>query len=691
MNRRDLLLCTAGLILGCDNNMAQQFSASGQLTNIISGYDGTIKVGTNGNLINGHGTVVQLRGHNLLEWAGGMLFGIPFNNTLSPSGVPDASGGSNVSNSNGTDNSGSVGAASATVTAIGPNLTHLDPWKPNIGRLGYNDCTMLSLTGYLTNGTAVNPNNTNPSGTNYPKLNFLNQMAKQIQFMNQHGMYAVVVCAWTNPGLSLSAGQDGMATQDHSITGWQTMCNAFGFPNGTFLKRNGGIVDDRSVIFELFNEPTLPEAIVYNGGFYNGPSFVQGVLGSTSYAQYGIPVNTPTGTFTPGEAFTASNGTAGTIMSYYLNTTTGYQSSGTKFLYCINMSGTNISGGVPTTSVPMPSGTTITGTSSGATATVQSSAYSGQASAGEYGWYAAGHIQLLQAIRAAGAGNVCLCSGNNFAGFMPNWLTYMAGQDNTAPAGWSNISYGNWTSQLGATWHPYPDVSTIHSVSSVANSGSGYAVNDTVLLLMDETGGPNTGTVYWQTQLKVTSIGAGGSITGVSINGTYAGGIPGVPGGNSTQYNLGQFGGGIWSTIYTPAVVPVDTVGAQPGTSGTGASFNVTYTHIGTGGGKNITDQPTLVNIKTSGYPVVMTETGEHTGSSVIVGSPYMKELTNWADTNGISMLPFALVENGSFGFSSGGCDFYINIAGTTGSPPYITPSPGYGQFMFQWFSSHAA
>ena len=617
----------------------------------VYGYDGTIVVnGTTGNLVNGHGTVVQLRGANIQGTAEYMIVAAQ---TIASTGVNDSTAGSLVQDQV-TTVTGS-GAATA-ISSIGSNTAYMQPWKFNCIRIGINEASWLGYTCYEEGGTAVNPNNYG----SFPLLSYQNQIDALIASYNAIGCYVILTLAWTNPGRSCPLNQDIMANQDNSIQCWQSLAARYGYPNGTALKRNGGTIDNRSVIFEMFNEPKTDDQQCYQGGFVN--LYYQYNSGN---AVYPFPCNTPTGTFTPGEAVTISGGITGNVLCYYLNTTTGYASSGTKFIHLYNLSSTALG-----------SGATITGNTSGASTTITSTTY---------GWYFAGAVQLVGAVRAAGAGNVCLFSGSNYAKYLNNWLTYGAGTDTTAPTGWTG---GTWTSQIGAHWHPYPAVSNISAVT-VANGGSGYAVNDTVLLLMDESGDTYSGNCYYQTQLKVTSIGTGGAITGVSINTAYVGGTPGVAGGGNGQYG---FNGGVWCNVYRPAVVPADTAGAQPGTSGTGATFNVTYTDDSASGGADLADWPTALAVKTAGYPLVITETGEHTGTG-IVGSPYMAALTAWADTNGVSIVAFAYTPSTNTSwYNSLGYDFGLTMIPNTvtGSPPHRPPSPGYGQFMFNWFSGHA-
>jgi hypothetical protein len=646
-------------------------------TNAFYGYDGTIQV--NGNtLVNGHGTTVQLRGINFLYFAGAMIFAF---NKLSPSNVPDASYGLGVNDQAGTDNG--LSGASALVTQLGPNLNYLDPWKMNACRIGLNEASWLSYTSYNSAGTAINANNFGA----FTNLSYLNQLDYQIAQCHAHKLYVILTLAFTNPGRVAPFGQDLMANQDNSIALWLAVAARYGYPNGTALKRNGGTLDNRAIIFEMYNEPIFPDQPVYQGGFQNRAfQFSGGGTGGVGGNGYAFPVNTPTGSFTPGEGFTASNGTAGNIICYYLNTTTGYDSSGTKFLHTWNLSGTNISGGAPTSGIPMPVGTTITGSTSGATATITATVYPGQGTAGTYGFYFAGAVQLVAAIRAAGAGNVCLFSGSNYAHDLTNWGTYGAGTDTTPPAGWVSGGFGTWTSQIAAHWHPYPVVSAITGIA-IASGGSGYAVNDTILLPMDESGGSQSGSCYWQPQLQVSSIGGGGAITGVTVN-AYTGGTPGVSGGNAAEYSgFKNMVGGIYCDI--PNQLPVNPVGqASSSGSGTGATFNLTLT-FRDGLTANYANWNNALTY-TAGYPLVIDETGEHTAASGIQGSPWMQNLTAWADLNGVSFVPFYWSPNNAFNYNAKGCDFLICNSTLTGSPQYRSPSPGYGQFMFTWYTSHA-
>ena len=391
-------------------------------------YDGSIAV-SGSNLVNGAGKIVQLRGMNLGNYSSPVIL-----NENQPAGAEDLSGGTWV-----------------TDQANGPNLNYLAKWKTNVVRIGAPDASWL---GYTCFSPAVNGDgstgwiNPDPHGT------FKAQFIKMVADLNAIGCYVTIVVAFANPGRSATLGQDTFANQDNDIQMWNSLAQTFGYPNGTALKRNGGTVDDRSVIFELFNEPepygdsAQNWGLLMNGGFYNQPYNANpgGQLGAPYKAIFPFPCNVPTGTFVPGESVTISGGITGKVLCYYLNTTTGLPSSGTKFIHLYDLSSTSISAGA-----------TVSGSKSGASTTITSSTF---------GYFVAGHAQMLAAIRATGAENVCLLSGLNYNQDLELWADY-APSDSTPPNGYSGAA---WKPQIGACWHPYPSWSWIGS-ATVQNGG----------------------------------------------------------------------------------------------------------------------------------------------------------------------------------------------------------------------------
>jgi hypothetical protein len=610
-------------------------------TQLPGHYDGSLSA-SKGSFVNGAGKVIQLRGANA---QGGFPFLM----------YPRSTRG------NATDASG--GLECGCDQANGCNTTYLANWKFNCVRIGMNTANILGKTLYDANGHAIAPSSSE----------WLAQLVKYVSQLNAIGLYVTLVMAWDSPGSSPPLGQDYMATQDNSIQAWQVISALFGYPHGTALKKNGGTVDNKSVIFELYNEPFgLTNSQIYLGGFVNLPYHHYGTSGEVTVYPYSC--TTPIGGggsgqyFKPGESFTSNSGASGQIHCYYRNTTTGFASSGTQFLHLRNGNAV----------VSLPAGATISGSSSGAIATVTSS---------DFGWYAAGYYQMLSAIRAAGAENVCLIGGNSWCQDLSGFQAYV--QPDPQPAGYSG---SGWSSpQYGAAWHPYPPYTWV-SAAEVAGGGSGYAVNDTILLPMDESGDAESGNCYWQSQLKVTAV-KGGAVGAVTPVNNYYVGIPGGKSGrgNASQYNFSH-GAGIWAPTFCSVLPPnplpqYSGPGGQPGTSGTGATFNVTW---GVNSGFPMkANWPKVVTIKDAGYPVCITETGEHTGTG-IVGSPYMAQLTSWCDSNGISMVAYSYTPSPEW-YDTQGYDYSLalNTLSGSGSNQYRTPSPGYGEFMFAWFTKH--
>jgi hypothetical protein len=521
----------------------------------------------------------------------------------------------------------------------------------NVIRIGINEASWLGYTCYKTDGTAVNPD---PYGV------YRSQITQQIAALNGIGCYVILVLGWTNPGRSAPFGQDLMANQDNSIQCWESIASYFGYPNGTALKRNGGTVDDRSVIFELFNEPEpygdapQPWKLVMEGGFYRGPY----AFNDPFTPIYPYPCSTPSAAFKPGEVVTIGGGITGKVLCHHVNTTHGHAASGTGFIHLFELSDKALAGGV-----------TVTGGSSGATAVITSA---------DFGWHVAGHAQLLAGVREAGAWNVCLLSGVNYDQDLARWGAY-APSDGAPPARYDGPG---WKPQIGASWHPYPAQSSI-SRASVASGGSGYAVGDTVLLPMPESG-PAANSVYWQAQLRVTGV-AAGAITGVQLS-AYLGGTPGRASVNASGTHGGAYTMG---GSYCNLLLPVNPVPQESSSGkGNGATFNLSFrSHNGDSGAGDWPNYDTwaqVIALKNTfngiGVPICITETGEHSGTGVS-GSPWMAAQTAWCDDNGVSLLCFCYNPSSGW-YDDAGWDLALATVDHK-------PTPGYGEFMFNWFTRH--
>ena len=606
------------------------------------GYDGAIAVKGN-SLVNGAGVIIQLRGNNIQGQAFALL-----------RGGTDASGGSQ-----------SIGGSNDQ--AHGPNLSIMKNWKMNTIRIGINEACWL---GYVCYSTAVNGDRStgwiNPDPS--PADSYRRQITRQIAALNNIGCYVILTLAGTNPGRSAPGGQDWMANQDNSISCWRSIAKTYGYPNGTALKRNGGTVEDRSVIFELFNEPEVYGNTrnswlqVMNGAFINQSYTTNGygtIPNVPSRPVYPFPCTEPTGTFIPGENALVDGTIVGTILCYYKNTTTGLPSSGSRFIHVFTAAG--YSGSPP----PIYAGNDIVGSISKATVRVT----------GGFGWYVAGHSQMLSAIRATGAWNVCLLSGIQYDQDLSGWAEYVP-SDHNPPTGYNGPG---WIPQIGAAWHPYPCWSYIDT-AAVSTGGSGYAVGDKILLPMPESG-PYANSVYWQAQLEVTRV-RGTAVDAVRII-PYTGGTPGHAGGNPGQFSSHSSDGSPIGGAYSNLRLPSNPVPQYSSTGkGTGAMFDLSFKSNNGPVWPNYQHWPTVAALRTTpGVPVVITETGEHYGTGVS-GSPWMSAMTSWSDANGISVVAYAYTPSAGW-VDLKGADFSV-IDGND------HPTPGYGEFMYNWYTTHA-
>jgi hypothetical protein len=197
--------------------------------------------------------------------------------------------------------------------------------------------------------------------------------------------------------------------------------------------------------------------------------------------------------------------------------------------------------------------------------------------------------------------------------------------------------------------------------------------------------GPAANSVYWQAQLQVTAVN-GSAITAVQSI-AYEGGTPGtVSTSGDGNFNSNSMVGGAYCNLLLP-VNPVP----QYSTTGTGsgAKFDLAFkAHDGNSGAGDWPNYDTwaqAVTLKNTfngiGVPICITETGEHTGNGVS-GSPWMAALTAWADDNGVSLSAFAYNPSGGW-YIGNGWDYTLVQSDHT-------PTPGYGEFMYKWYTTHA-
>ena len=195
--------------------------------------------------------------------------------------------------------------------------------------------------------------------------------------------------------------------------------------------------------------------------------------------------------------------------------------------------------------------------------------------------------------------------------------------------------------QIAASWHPYPPMQRAMS-ASVATGGTGYAVGDSVTLAK-----PNT--VYAPAVLRVSAVGAGGAVTGVSVS------IEGK---------------------YLQTALPAAPVsqGSTSG-SGSGASF-------GLGGWGNLSSTWSMpanwpmVQALSVHVPIVFAETGEHNAPGTS-GAPFLQQLLPFAGANNWSVI---------------GCcwDVFAEQDNVLIKDVAGTPSDGYGRVFYDWMTGTA-
>lgn len=241
-------------------------------------------------------------------------------------------------------------------------------------------------------------------------------------------------------------------------------------------------------------------------------------------------------------------------------------------------------------------------------------------------WKSVGMQALLDAVRATGAGNVVLVGGVEFSNNVSGWLAHMPSDP---------------LNQVAAAWHPYPPIQRATTVA-VSAGGTGYAVGDSVTLAK-----PNT--VYLPAVLRVTAVGAGGGVTGASLD------------------TAGKY---LQTALPAAAVLQSSTSG-----SGRGASFVL-------GGWGNLSSTWSMpvnwpaVQALSLRVPIVFSETGEHNAPGTS-GAPFLQQL-----------LPFAGANN----WSVVGCcwDIFAEQDNVLIKDVDGTPSDGYGQVFHDWMTGIA-
>jgi hypothetical protein len=253
------------------------------------------------------------------------------------------------------------------------------------------------------------------------------------------------------------------------------------------------------------------------------------------------------------------------------------------------------------------------------------------------GWPVAGYQDLVNAVRGVGANNMVLCGGLEYSNNLSSWLANVP--TDSAGAG-----------KLGCAWHPYPPQKSA-SALTIANGGTGHAINDILTM-------PKPNTCYAPAKIRVTAV-SSGVITAAALE----------PDGN------GITGGRYLATNLSSNPI------AQASTTGTGvnATFNFTSYSNFSSVWSDPANRPTVEAIVAAGYPVHITETGEHSYSG-LVGSPWLDSILPWAVAHASSVYFWSWNSGGGFNWNPSGGANDVLIKDVTG-----TPSDGYGVVAKAW------
>ena len=258
-------------------------------------------------------------------------------------------------------------------------------------------------------------------------------------------------------------------------------------------------------------------------------------------------------------------------------------------------------------------------------------------------WRIAGMQEMLNAVRAAGATNVCMVSGNG-------WNDDLSGVLANIPT--------DSASNLAVAWHPYPPTQKIKAATITAG-GNGYAVGNTVKFAR-----PSNACLKKATA-TIDSISSGGVVTGISFADDESRGLflqNHLPTGNLVQES--STGGGTGLQISVPS-------GTGIGWDNQGSQWSMPA------------NWPTVQTIMQT-YPLVCTETGEVTypGAS---GSQWITDITTWADTYGAGVIFWQINAAGWYDFEHSKEGENVLTKDKEG-----TPADGYGVTAYNWLYNHA-
>jgi hypothetical protein len=117
-----------------------------------------------------------------------------------------------------------------------PVWSALQSWKVNVVRFPMNEASWLGYTCVDANGNMVDPD---------PGKNYRATVEQTVTEANAAGIYVILDLQWTAPGNYCPLGQNPMADADNSPAFWTSVATTF--------------AGNPAVIFELFNEPFLPD------------------------------------------------------------------------------------------------------------------------------------------------------------------------------------------------------------------------------------------------------------------------------------------------------------------------------------------------------------------------------------------------------------------------------------------------
>lgn len=116
--------------------------------------------------------------------------------------------------------------------AGGPNYAAMKAWKLNTVRIPLNEASWLGLTCTDTDGVSRSAD---------PGRNYQTAVREQVWLANAAKMYVILDLHWSAPFDTMPLLQTQMANAQHSLTFWTSIAETF--------------KDNRTVMFELFNEP----------------------------------------------------------------------------------------------------------------------------------------------------------------------------------------------------------------------------------------------------------------------------------------------------------------------------------------------------------------------------------------------------------------------------------------------------